>query len=211
MSEREIPECASQLEPGYARVVTKELLPIEAARDQVLAAPQPVGTTKLPLGEASGRVLAANIQSPVDVPPFDKEPLSLESIASRVSDRAAGATVIFQGTTREVTRLEYEAYVEMAEDQMRSVLEAVAAKRGLCLIAAEHRIGTVPLGGASVVVAASAPHRAEAFDAAREAIDSIKDQVPIWKKEVVERGSLRRTRWVGQEAPPDSVPKGSNG
>ena len=138
-----------------------------------------------------------------------EEPLDLDAISDLVTDSAAGAKVIFEGTTREVTRLEYEAYVEMAEEQMRAVLEKVLTKHGLTRIAAEHRIGAVPLSEGSVIVAASAPHRGDAFEGAREAIDSIKDQVPIWKKEVVEEGAVRQEKWVGLPAPADSSPGAS--
>jgi molybdopterin synthase catalytic subunit len=120
------------------------------------------------------------------------EPLSLGEVAKLVARPAAGAIVTFQGTTREVDRLDYEAYVEMAEPYMRRVLRECLESHGLQAIAAEHRVGSVPLGEASVVIAASAAHREEAFAGARAAIDLIKAQVPIWKREL--RGS--DARWV---------------
>jgi len=120
------------------------------------------------------------------------EPLSLGEVAKLVARPAAGAIVTFQGTTREVDRLDYEAYVEMAEPCMRRVLRQCLQSHGLQAIAAEHRVGSVPLGEASVVIAASAAHRDEAFAGARAAIDLIKAQVPIWKREL--RGS--DARWV---------------
>jgi MoaE-MoaD fusion protein len=121
-----------------------------------------------------------------------EEPLSIERLSALVSRRGAGAIVCFQGTTRDVPRLEYEAYVEMAEQRIGAILEECVAAHGLETAAAEHRIGSVPLGEASVVIAASAAHREQAFAGAREAIDRIKAEVPIWKREVAESGS----RWV---------------
>jgi len=109
--------------------------------------------------------------------------LSVDVLVERVRDPRAGAIVTFSGVTREVPALEYEAYVEMAEAKLESIVSAACARHGLCAAAAEHRIGTVPLSEASVVVAASAPHRAEAFAGAREIIDELKAQAPIWKRE----------------------------
>jgi molybdopterin synthase catalytic subunit len=120
------------------------------------------------------------------------EPLCLSDVAKLVARPAAGAIVTFQGTTREVDRLDYEAYVEMAEPYMRRVLQECLESHGLEAIAAEHRVGCVPLGEASVVVAASAAHRDAAFAGARAAIDRIKAEAPIWKREL--RGS--DAHWV---------------
>ena len=91
------------------------------------------------------------------------EPLSLDAVAARVRDPRAGAVVTFQGVTREVERLEYEAYAEMAEERLAEIARAAVQRHGLCAAAVEHRIGTVPLSEPSVAVAASAPHRGEAF------------------------------------------------
>ena len=110
--------------------------------------------------------------------------LSVDGLVARVRDPRAGAVVTFQGVTREVDRLEYEAYAEMAEPRMEAILRDAIDRHGLCAAAAEHRVGTVPLSEASVVVAVSAPHRGGAFAAAREVIDRIKAEAPIWKKEV---------------------------
>jgi MoaE-MoaD fusion protein len=110
-------------------------------------------------------------------------PLSLEPLIERVSDPRAGAVVTFLGVTREVAELEYEAYTEMAERQIAEIVRRAVDRHGLCAAAAEHRVGTVPLSEPSVAVAASAPHRSEAFAGAREIIDEIKARAPIWKKE----------------------------
>ena len=111
------------------------------------------------------------------------EPLSLDAIAARVRDPRAGAVVVFEGVTREVGWLDYEAYVAMATEQITGIVAAAIERHGLCAAAAEHRIGRVPLSEPSVIVAASAPHRGEAFAGAREIIDELKARVPIWKKE----------------------------
>ena len=112
------------------------------------------------------------------------ERLSLDSLVERVRDPRAGAVVTFQGVTREVERLEYEAYLEMAEGKIAAIVAAAVERHGLCAAAAEHRVGDVPLSEPSVAVAVSAPHRGEAFAGAREIIDRIKAEAPIWKKEI---------------------------
>jgi molybdopterin synthase catalytic subunit len=119
-----------------------------------------------------------------------EEALSVERASAQVGRPAAGAIVTFQGTTRDVERLEYEAYREMAEQRIAAIVEEAVERRGLQAAAAEHRIGNVPLGESSVIVAVSAAHREEAFAGAREIIDRIKAEVPIWKKEV-EGGDAR--------------------
>ena len=110
-------------------------------------------------------------------------PLSLDALVARVRDARAGAVVTFQGVTREVDHLDYEAYVEMADERIRAIVAEAIERHGLCAAAAEHRIGPVALSEPSVAVAASAPHRAEAFAGAREIIDRIKAEAPIWKRE----------------------------
>ena len=112
------------------------------------------------------------------------EPLELDSLAARVRDPRAGAVVTFAGITREVERLEYEAYAQMAEARLAAIAAEAVDRHGLCAVAIEHRIGEVPLSEPSVIVAASAPHRGEAFAGAREIIDRVKAEAPIWKKEV---------------------------
>jgi molybdopterin converting factor subunit 1 len=123
-----------------------------------------------------------------------EEPLSLDAVAERVRDPRAGAVVTFSGVTREVPQLDYEAYVEMASERIAEIVDEAIARHGLCAAAAEHRIGTVPRSEPSVIVAASAPHRGEAFAGAREIIDRIKAEAPIWKREEGE--------WVEGTTPP---------
>jgi molybdopterin synthase catalytic subunit len=112
------------------------------------------------------------------------EPLSIEQVTDQVKSPGAGAVVVFQGSTRDVERLDYEAYVEMAEERIAMILRECVGRHGLEAAAAEHRTGTVPLGEPSVIVAVSAAHRDEAFAGAREVIDRIKDEAPIWKREI---------------------------
>jgi molybdopterin synthase catalytic subunit len=127
------------------------------------------------------------------------EPLSLDAAFRAVLDPACGGTALFVGTTRspnqgrEVDRLEYEAYAELAEPEMERVARKAAATHGLGAVYLAHRTGVVAQGEASVVVAASAPHRAEAFAGCRELIDELKASVPIWKKELWSGGG----EWVG--------------
>jgi molybdopterin synthase catalytic subunit len=112
----------------------------------------------------------------------------------------AGAVATFVGTTRNRSRerdvlyLEYEAYEGMAETIMGDLAEALKARHDLCEVAIHHRVGRVDVGGTSVVIAVSAPHRAAALAACREAIDELKVTVPLWKKEVYEGGE----EWIGR-------------
>jgi molybdopterin synthase catalytic subunit len=111
------------------------------------------------------------------------DPLALDPLLERVRDPRAGAVVTFAGVTREVPALEYEAYAEMAEGKLAEIVREATERHALCAAAVEHRIGTVALSEPSVLVAVSAPHRGEAFAAAREIIDRLKAEAPIWKKE----------------------------
>ena len=125
-------------------------------------------------------------------------PLSLDALTALVRDPRAGAVVTFQGVTRDVEKLEYEAYAEMAGPRMEAIAAQALERHGLCAVAVEHRVGDVPLSEPSVIVAASSPHRGEAFAGAREVIDRVKAEAPIWKKEV-EGGD---ERWVEGTPPP---------
>jgi molybdopterin synthase catalytic subunit len=125
------------------------------------------------------------------------ETLSLETLVDRVRDPRAGAVVTFQGVTREVELLRYEAYVEMAEERLAAIAGEAIERHGLCAAAVEHRIGEVPLSEPSVAVAVSAPHREEAFAGAREVIDRVKAEAPIWKQEV----EGEEERWVEGRPP----------
>jgi molybdopterin synthase catalytic subunit len=121
------------------------------------------------------------------------EPLRVGDLLARVRDSRAGAVVVFEGVTREVDALVYEAYAEMAQPLLARIAEQAVERHGLCAAAVEHRVGEVPVSEPSVVVAVSAPHRGEAFAGAREVIDRVKAEAPIWKKEVYGHGG---GRWV---------------
>ncbi len=138
-------------------------------------------------------------------------PLSVDRVLSQVSRPAAGATVIFVGSTREVSSLEYEAYREMAEERIADILEGCIGELGIEAAAAEHRVGTVPLSEPSVIVAVSAPHRAEAFAGARRAIDRIKEEAPIWKIEAGDEASVSELRHLRSVPPsPSETPEMSH-
>jgi molybdopterin synthase catalytic subunit len=131
-------------------------------------------------------------EGPVRTIRVTAEPLDVAALSAAVRDPRAGAVVLFEGVTREVPQLDYEAYVEMAVERLREIAEAEAERHGLCAVAVEHRTGTVPLGEPSVIVAASAPHRREAFSGARAVIDRVKAEAPIWKVEIDETGDRQR-------------------
>jgi molybdopterin converting factor subunit 1 len=118
-------------------------------------------------------------------------PLDIATVAAAVRDPRAGAVVTFEGVTREVEALDYEAYAEMAAAKLRAIGEEEAARHGLCAVALVHRFGRVPLSEPSVIVAASAPHRGEAFAGARALIDRVKAEAPIWKVELTAEGARR--------------------
>jgi MoaE-MoaD fusion protein len=119
------------------------------------------------------------------------EPLELSALADAVRDPRAGAVVLFEGVTRDVPELDYEAYAEMATARIEAIAAEEAERHGLCAVAIEHRTGTVPRSAPSVIVAASAPHRGEAFAGARALIDRVKAEAPIWKVEVTAAGRTR--------------------
>jgi molybdopterin synthase catalytic subunit len=126
------------------------------------------------------------------------EPLSADRLNQIVATPHTGAIVTFQGTTRDVERLDYEAYGPMAEEKIAAILADVLARHKIEGAAAEHRTGAVPRGEPSVVVAIAAAHRGPAFAAAREAIDRIKAEAPIWKREV----EGEHAEWVEGTPPP---------
>ena len=129
-----------------------------------------------------------------------EQPLSLEAVVEEVASEEAGAVATFVGTTRVhsrgrvVTHLEYEAYEGMAEQVMAEIADGLRGRYELCAIAIHHRIGRVGIGEPSVVIAVSAPHRQDALAACKDAIDTLKQRVPLWKKEVYEGGEA----WVGR-------------
>lgn len=129
-------------------------------------------------------------------------PLLEAEVAARVRGRDAGGLVTFVGAVRDRARgrdieyLEYEAYAEMAEREMLRISDACAARWPGTRVAIAHRTGHLDIGDVAVIIAAAAPHRAEAFEACRYAIDTLKETVPIWKKEVASDGQY----WVDDHA-----------
>ena len=128
------------------------------------------------------------------------EPLSVDAAVAEVRDDGAGAIATFIGTTRahsrgrDVLYLDYEAYEGMAEQAMADLADELKRRHELCKVAIHHRVGRVEVGETSVVIAVSAPHRAAALAACREAIDELKVSVPLWKKESYVGGE----EWIGQ-------------
>jgi molybdopterin synthase catalytic subunit len=123
-------------------------------------------------------------ESPVRSIVVTAEPLDLGALADAVRDPRAGGVVLFEGVTRAVPELDYEAYAEMAQAKLEQIAAEEAERHGLSAVAIAHRTGTVALSEPSVIVAASAPHRGEAFTGARALIDRVKAEAPIWKVEV---------------------------
>ena len=125
---------------------------------------------------------------------LSEEPLSLAAAVDEVRDERAGAIATFTGTTRAVSRgrdvrhLDYEAYAGMAEEVMERIASELKSKYDLCEVAIHHRVGRVEIGDESVVIAVSAPHGDAALAACREAIDTLRETVPLWNKEVYDGG-----------------------
>lgn len=128
-------------------------------------------------------------------------PIDTDAVIAAAADPASGATVTFIGTTRnendgrQVTRLEYEAFPEMAISEMQKIGATILERWPITRVAIVHRIGVVPIGEASVVIALSAAHRRAAFEACHYAIDRLKEVVPIWKKEHFIGGEV----WIGSQ------------
>ena len=131
---------------------------------------------------------------------LSEAPLSLERVVAEVASDDAGAIATFVGTTRarsrgrDVVRLEYEAYEGMAESEMERIAGMLRERHGVLAVAIHHRVGRVEIGETSVVIAVSAAHRGAALDACRDAIDTLKQTVPLWKKELYVGGE----EWIGQ-------------
>ena len=129
-----------------------------------------------------------------------EEPIDVGAVVAEAADEGAGAVATFLGTVRrrsrdrEVLHLEYEVYEGMAEKIMAQIADSLRAKYDLCAVAITHRVGRVAIGETSVAIAVSAPHREDALAACREAIDTLKVEVPLWKKEVYEGGE----EWIGR-------------
>jgi MoaE-MoaD fusion protein len=129
-----------------------------------------------------------------------EEPIDVGAVIAEAADEEAGAIAVFLGTVRrrsrgrDVVRLEYEAYAGMAEKVMAEIADDLMRRYELGAVAIAHRVGTVGIGETSVAIAVAATHRGEALAACKEAIDTLKTEVPLWKKEVYEGGE----EWIGK-------------
>jgi molybdopterin synthase catalytic subunit len=127
-----------------------------------------------------------------------REPLNRDALIASVADPAVGGIVVFEGVVRNHARgkqiryLEYDVYPEMAEQQMRMIVAEAQQRWAVEHVAIAHRFGRIEIGEASVIIVVATPHRAEAFEACRYIIDTLKTTVPIWKKEVATDGE----EWV---------------
>ena len=130
-------------------------------------------------------------------------PLSVDEVIAAVRHPSAGGIAVFMGVVRDhhqgkpVARLDYEAYRELADKEMRRIVDALTREHPDTRIAVVHRVGELAIGDTAVVVAVSAAHRSEAFDVCRLVIDRVKETVPVWKKEWAPDGSAL---WVNLEA-----------
>ncbi len=140
---------------------------------------------------------------------FTREPLSLERLVAEVSSPACGGTCVFLGTVRNgpaegsVTAIEYSAYETMVEAEFGRLLDDARGRWPDARIAVRHRLGAIPVGDASIAIAAAAPHRAQAFDACRFVIEEVKRRIPVWKKELRVDGS---EVWVDPSGRPTAKP-----
>jgi len=149
-----------------------------------------------PVSGGSGAVVT---ETSVPKAALSREPLDTETIADLVRDPACGAVLVFLGTVRnrhdgrEVSRLTYTAYEPMAETRLRRIVEELESESGSGKLRAaiHHRLGEVPAGEPSVAIAISSPHRAEAYEASRTALERLKAEVPIWKREHYADGEAR--------------------
>ena len=127
------------------------------------------------------------------------DPLRIDDATSFVADPGSGGTCVFVGTVRdasqagEVVGLHYEAWTELATDRLSEIAREMRGRWPVRKVAILHRVGDLSVGEVSVVVACSAPHRAEAFEACRHGIERLKEDVPIWKKEALVSGEAE---WV---------------
>jgi molybdopterin synthase catalytic subunit len=182
-------ECIANLAGRFQTAVNREMVPTatELHEGDELALIPPV---------AGGSDVADRPARHVIV---SDEALSLDRCIRAVTTRDMGGITTFTGIVRrrsrgvDVERLEYSAYEQMAVEVMEKLCAEIEAEIAGCLVAVEHRVGTLDIGDAAVVIAAGAPHRAEAFTACRAMIDRLKEHVPIWKKEISPDGA----EWVG--------------
>jgi MoaE-MoaD fusion protein len=207
-----VADLRAQLAADHPRLA--ELLPrvnvavdLEVARpDQPLAGAREVAVLPPVAGGAEGADEPPRVVTGLAASPFD-----VDAVLARITSPSVGGAVSFLGTVRDhaedldgVVRLDYSAYPEMAEKVLDDIAAELLAEhpdvRGLALL---HATGELAVGDHTILVAACAPHRSAAFDACRDALERVKDRVPIWKREVTEDGAHR---WVGLTPPHDATP-----
>ena len=138
-----------------------------------------------------------------------RSPISLDALLAEVSSPACGGTCAFLGTVRNgpdeagVTAIEYSAYPEMVELEFARITAEVLERWPGSHVAVRHRLGTIPVGEASIAIVAAAPHRAQAFEACRYIIEAVKHRVPVWKKELRADGT---EVWVDPSGRPTTSP-----
>jgi molybdopterin synthase catalytic subunit/molybdopterin converting factor small subunit len=158
--------------------------------------------TRLSDGDEVAFIPPVSGGAPVRLFRVTDQPLDARETEAAVRDPSCGAVISFTGEVRDsargqdVTALDYEAYAEAAERMMGSIADEIEQQFGVDRIAIVHRVGMLSPGDASVVISVAAPHRDEAFRAARHAIERLKQIVPIWKKEHYAGGAT----WIGSEA-----------
>ncbi len=150
------------------------------------------------LADGDEVALLPPVSGGADRPWLQSGPLSMDALLAEVTAAEMGGVATFTGIVRDNARgeqidhLEYEAYEPLAETEMRKVVEKAKARWPHVRVALVHRVGRLEIGDAAVMIAVGAPHRAEAFEACRFAIDTLKQTVPIWKKEFASSGAY----WV---------------
>lgn len=178
-----------RLRPALSAVVRR----LRVAVNQAFASPD------TPLADGDEVALIPPVSGGAGVFRVTDEPLSLDEVVRAVATEEHGGVVTFTGVVRarsrgkQIVRLEYQAYRPMAERKMAEIAAGIATEIPGVRVAIVHRVGVLGVGEAAVVIAASAAHRAQAFDACRAAIDRLKESVPIWKKEISEDGE----EWIG--------------
>ena len=193
---------------GTARVELEDVTSVEDVWPELGLGPEPPGLLYAVNREyvEPGRELADGDEVAL-IPPVSGGslqlvlgPLDVAGVIRDVESPEAGAIASFVGTVRrssrgrDVLHLEYEAFEEMAEEMLERLAAELTERHGLCAVAVHHRLGRVEIGEASVVIAVSAPHRSAALDACREAIETLKGTIPLWKKEVYAGGE----EWIGR-------------
>jgi molybdopterin synthase catalytic subunit len=201
--ELELPP-GSTVKDAIERIVREHPL-IAEGRQVVIARNREYVTADAPLADGDEVALIPPVSGgTMSVAPIavSSEPLSVDDAIAAVRDAGFGGIVVFLGTVRDrsrgkrVTHLEYEAYAEMAEAKMREIARRLEAEHAPLRVVMHHRVGDLAIGEIAVIVAAGAPHRDAAFDAARAAIDELKTIVPIWKKEHSDDGGV----WIEDHA-----------